>query len=147
VSRFIVGVDIGGTFTDLVAHDTTTGEMRSSKVPSTPPGYIDGVVNALDRIDAPAVLTNDAALIRAAQGVIVPGVGAAQDTMRNLEQAGLVEPLLDVIRREVPYLGICMGMQALMTFSEEHGGQPCLDVIPGRVRRMATSLPVPLILW
>jgi N-methylhydantoinase A len=49
VSRFIVGVDIGGTFTDLVALDGTTGELRSCKVPSTPPGYIDGVVNALDR--------------------------------------------------------------------------------------------------
>jgi N-methylhydantoinase A len=49
VSRFIVGVDIGGTFTDLVALDATTGELRSCKVPSTPPGYIDGVINALDR--------------------------------------------------------------------------------------------------
>ena len=44
-----MGVDIGGTFTDLVALDATTGELRSCKVPSTPPGYIDGVINALDR--------------------------------------------------------------------------------------------------
>ncbi len=49
MSRFIVGVDIGGTFTDLVALDATTGELRSCKVPSTPPGYIDGVISALDR--------------------------------------------------------------------------------------------------
>ena len=46
-----------------------------------------------------------------------------------------------------PYLGICMGMQALMTYSEEHGGQRCLDIIPGRVRRIETTLPVPHMGW
>ena len=51
MSRFVVGVDIGGTFTDLVALDASTGELRSCKVPSTPPAYIEGVVNALDRRD------------------------------------------------------------------------------------------------
>jgi glutamine amidotransferase len=66
--------------------------------------------------------------------VIVPGVGAARDTMRNLTAAGLVEPLLRAIERGTPYLGICMGMQALMTSSEEHGGQECLDIISGAAR-------------
>jgi len=50
MSRFVVGVDIGGTFTDLVALDATTGDILSCKVPSTPPGYIDGVARALARV-------------------------------------------------------------------------------------------------
>jgi imidazole glycerol-phosphate synthase subunit HisH len=110
-------------------------------------GNVQSVANALEAIGAPAQLTTDPAFIRAAAGVIVPGVGAAQDTITNLERKGLIEPVLDVIRRDVPYLGICMGMQALMSYSEEHGGQPCLDVIPGVVRRIETTLPVPHMGW
>ena len=110
-------------------------------------GNVQSVVNALAAIEAPVVLTNDTAAILNAAGVIVPGVGAAQDTIRNMERHGVIAPLLEVIRRGTPYLGICMGMQALMSFSEEHGGQRCLDVIPGRVRRLETTLPVPHMGW
>jgi glutamine amidotransferase len=110
-------------------------------------GNVQSVVNAMEAIGAPAVLTSDPRIVRGADGVIVPGVGAAQDTIRNLQRGGLVEPILDVIARDVPYLGICMGMQALMSYSEEHGGQECLDVIPGVVRRFETTLPVPHMGW
>jgi glutamine amidotransferase len=110
-------------------------------------GNVQSVANALEAIGANAQLTTDPAVIASAEGVIVPGVGAAQDTIRNLQERGLVEPVLDVIRRDVPYLGICMGMQALMSYSEEHGGQPCLDVVPGVVRRIETKLPVPHMGW
>ena len=110
-------------------------------------GNVQSVGNALEAIHADAVLTSDPEVVRRAAGIIVPGVGAAQDTISNLERAGLVQPILDVIRADTPYLGICMGMQALMTLSEEHGGQPCLDVIPGRVRLIESSLPVPHMGW
>jgi glutamine amidotransferase len=110
-------------------------------------GNVQSVVNALGAIEAPVVLTNAPDAILAAEGVIVPGVGAAQDTMRNLERHGVIAPLLEVIRRGTPYLGICMGMQALLSYSEEHGGQRCLDVIPGFVRRLETSLPTPHMGW
>lgn len=110
-------------------------------------GNVQSVANALEAAGVPARLTTDPAEILTAPGVIVPGVGAAQDTMANLEAGGLVEPVLDVIARGVPYLGICMGMQALMSHSDEHGGQACLDVIPGVVRELETSLPVPHMGW
>lgn len=110
-------------------------------------GNVQSVANALDSAGVVAQLTTDPAVILAASGVIVPGVGAAQDTMGNLKAGGLIEPVLEVIRRDVPFLGICMGMQALMSHSEEHGGQPCLDVIPGVVRELSTSLPVPHMGW
>ncbi len=110
-------------------------------------GNVQSVANALEAVGIRAELTTDPATIRRADGVIVPGVGAAQDTIGNLERGGLIEPVLDVIRRDVPYLGICMGMQALMTYSEENDGQPCLDVIPGVVRRLRPALPVPHMGW
>ena len=50
MSRHIVAVDIGGTFSDLVSLDTKTGEIRNAKVSSTPPTFIDGVINALDKV-------------------------------------------------------------------------------------------------
>lgn len=110
-------------------------------------GNVQSVVNALEAVGVDATLTTDPSVVLEASGVIVPGVGAAQDTIRNLERGGLVEPVLDVIRRDIPYFGICMGMQVLMSYSEEHGGQPCLDVIPGVVREIETELPVPHMGW
>ena len=110
-------------------------------------GNVQSVVNALEAIGADAVLTADGETIRSARGVIVPGVGAARDTMRNLERGGLIAPVLDVMAAGTPYLGVCMGMQALMTFSEEHGGQRCLDVVPGVVRQLETDLAVPHMGW
>lgn len=110
-------------------------------------GNVQSVVNALERIGVDAQLTTDPAAIARAAGVIVPGVGAARDTMRNLSAAGLVEPLLGYIASGRPYLGICMGMQALMTASEEHGGQECLNVIPGKARLLEIDLQVPHMGW
>lgn len=110
-------------------------------------GNVQSVANALEAIGANAQLTIDPEFIRSAAGVIVPGVGAAQDTISNLERRGLVASVLDIIRADTPYLGICMGMQALMSYSEENGGQRCLDIIPGAVRRIETTLPVPHMGW
>ncbi len=91
-------------------------------------GNVQSVVNALDALGIPAELTSDAAVVRRADGIIVPGVGAAQDTITNLERRGLVEPVLDIIARDVPYLGICMGMQALMSSV----GRERRPALPGR---------------
>ena len=84
----------------------------------------------------------------AAAGVlIVPGVGAAADTMRNLRERGLVEPIRRHISAGRPFLGVCMGLQALLTVSEEGGEHECLGVIPGRVRRLPGGLKVPHMGW
>jgi len=110
-------------------------------------GNVQSVVNALDRIGVENHLTADPAVIHQAAGLIVPGVGAARDTMQNLEAAGLVGPVLAFIESSRPYLGICMGMQALMTTSHEHGGQDCLDVIRGSARMLDVDLQVPHMGW
>jgi glutamine amidotransferase len=110
-------------------------------------GNLQSVVNALERLAAPVTVTNDAATILAADGVIVPGVGAAADTMRNLIAHDLPDVIRTVIARGTPYLGICMGLQALVTLSEEGGEHQCLDIVPGRARRLPDGLKVPHMGW
>jgi glutamine amidotransferase len=85
--------------------------------------------------------------IEAAEAVILPGVGAAADTMRNLQEGGLVKPLREYIASGRPFLGVCMGQQALLSVSEEGGEHACLDVIAGRVRRLPSGQKVPHMGW
>jgi imidazole glycerol-phosphate synthase subunit HisH len=110
-------------------------------------GNLASVANALDRIGAPVVVTHDPHEIRSASGVIVPGVGAAADTMSHLESLNLTDVIREVIQGGTPYLGICMGMQVLLTASYEGGEHLCLDVIPGAVRRLPEGLPIPHMGW
>lgn len=110
-------------------------------------GNLASVANALDRIGAPVVVTRDPDEIRNADGVIVPGVGAAADTMKHLSSLELTGVIQDVIAHGKPYLGICMGMQVLLTRSYEGGEHLCLDVIPGSVRRLPDGLPIPHMGW
>ena len=110
-------------------------------------GNVQSVVNALERLGVENHLTADAGIIEQSDNMIVPGVGAARDTMRNLESAGLVEPILEFIDSGRPYLGICMGMQALMSESREHGGQECLGTIEGVAQLLEIDLQVPHMGW
>jgi glutamine amidotransferase len=90
------------------------------------------VQHALNRLGAESVLTQDAEVIRSADKVILPGVGAAAWAMNALREAGLVEVIRGL---EQPVLGICLGLQILFESSEE-GDAECLGVIPGRVRKL-----------
>ena len=100
---------------------------------------------ALGRLQVDATLTSDADLIRGADRVLLPGVGAARDAMSRLKNAGLV----DVIRGLTqPVLGICLGMQLLCESSDEENVD-CLGIIPGVARRLvpADNYPVPNMGW
>ncbi len=88
---------------------------------------------ALQRLEAASVVSADAAQIRAASHVILPGVGAAADAMARLRQSGL-DALIPTLRQ--PVLGICLGMQLLFEASQE-GDARCLGIIPGRAARIA----------
>ena len=110
-------------------------------------GNLASVANALDRIGAPVKVTYDPTVIRSADGVIVPGVGAAADTMEHLDSLGLPDVIREVIKRKTPYLGICMGMQVLLERSYEGGEHQCLGVIPGSARRLPDGLPIPHMGW
>ncbi len=109
-------------------------------------GNLRSVSKALEHVAGPGTrveVTNDARRIRAAGRVVFPGQGAMRDCMNELERLGLD----DVVRasvRDKPFLGICMGLQALMDFSEENDGRAGLGIIPGQVRRFAGNLSDPL---
>jgi len=106
---------------------------------------IGSVRYALQRLGADAELTSEAAAIRAADKVILPGVGAAGPGMTRLRELGLVEVLRSLRQ---PVLGVCLGMQLLCTHSEE-GDTACLGLIPASVRRFAEApgLRVPHMGW
>lgn len=80
------------------------------------------------------VVSDDRAVLGAADRVVFPGQGAIGDCMARLRERDLIGVLRECMVSR-PFLGICLGLQSLMTHSDEDGGTPCLDVIPGQVRR------------
>jgi glutamine amidotransferase len=96
------------------------------------------VEKALEHVGAQPVITSDPQVIREADHVILPGVGAFPQAMRNIRQAGLEEPLTDRFLDGGPILGLCLGMQLLFEASEEHEGEDGLGLLPGKVRRLDT---------
>jgi glutamine amidotransferase len=111
-------------------------------------GNLRSVVRALHHVGAQLTVTDDPALITSAPGVVLPGVGATSDTMRELDRRGLSPVIPQVIQAQTPFLGICVGMQVLAQISEEFGEHPCLGVVPGRVRKLPERAgKVPQIGW
>ena len=112
-------------------------------------GNIVSIDQALTTVGAEVVLARDGDALRGADAVIVPGVGAAADTMRNLRGSGMVEPIREYIASGRPFFGVCMGQQALLTLSEEGGEHECLDIIPGRVQKLRAGdgLKIPHMGW
>ena len=112
-------------------------------------GNLRSVQKGLERVGFPAEVTRDSGKIRAADGVVLPGVGAFGACMDNLRGYGLLDVVRDVIARGTPFLGICLGMQLLFEQSEEFGPVPGLGVFPGRVVRFAErpDLKVPHMGW
>ncbi|MDY0205403.1 MAG: imidazole glycerol phosphate synthase subunit HisH [Pseudomonas sp.] len=103
-------------------------------------GNLHSVGKALEHVSSARVLiTSDPQVIRDADRIVLPGVGAIRDCMAEMQR----HQLLDVIREvssDRPFLGICVGMQALLDSSEENGGVDCLGLLPGRVRAFGPSL-------
>ena len=105
-------------------------------------GNLHSVASALEHVGADEVLvTHDAELIRQADRVVFPGVGAIRDCMAEIRRLKCDELLQQALTEQhVPVLAICVGMQALMTRSEENDGVDCLDIIPGEVRYFGNPL-------
>ncbi|MCR5005013.1 MAG: imidazole glycerol phosphate synthase subunit HisH [Clostridiales bacterium] len=101
------------------------------------------VKNALDHLGIDACLTADRELVLSADGIILPGVGSADATMESLRELALL-PVLDeaVLERKIPFLGICVGMQVLLSHSAE-GDCDCLGWIPGQVVRFEEGVRIP----
>lgn len=102
-------------------------------------GNLASVQNAFRKVGYPSLITNRPEQILGADKVILPGVGAFPDGMTSLRKRGLLNVLYEVVEKEIPLLGICLGMQMLFSTSEEEGVHQGLDLIPGKVRRFELS--------
>ncbi len=106
------------------------------------------VEKALEHVGAHATVSGDAAQLRSAAGLVVPGVGAFPRAMDNLRELGLDELIHERVARGTPVLGICLGMEIAFEYSTEQGGSAGLGIIPGEVRKLeAGSLKLPHIGW
>lgn len=96
-------------------------------------GNLRSVQKGLEHVGFNAVVTRNISEIQDARGVVLPGVGAFSACMENLRKFGLIEPIREVVRRQKPFLGICLGLQLLFSESEEFGRQKGLDLFTGKV--------------
>lgn len=98
------------------------------------------VLKAFKHLGVEAVLTADSELILQADGVVLPGVGAFKAAMDTLKERQLVAVIQEVANRQIPLLGICLGMQMLFQSSDEYGPTEGLGLIPGHVRHFPDDL-------
>lgn len=102
-------------------------------------GNLFSVVRACEHVGLKPVVTSEASTIMASDALILPGVGAFGDAMQNLKRLDLVSPIKDHIASGKPFLGICLGLQLLLSESEEFGSHKGLDIVKGTVVRFPTS--------
>ncbi len=112
-------------------------------------GNLRSVLNALQAVGADGFLAASPEAVGDAERLILPGVGAFGDGMRNLRERGFVDALPDLLTDGRPLLGICLGMQLLASTSQEHGEHEGLNLIPGSVLPLEASreLRVPHVGW
>lgn len=103
-------------------------------------GNLHSVAKAIEHVGAKTIrVTDDADLIRTADRVVLPGVGAIRDCMSELHRHELIDVIHEVVQSK-PFLGVCLGMHALLEHSDENHGIACLGVFRGNVRRFAEGL-------
>ncbi len=110
-------------------------------------GNLGSALKGFRRVGADAALVADPAALRAADALVLPGDGAFGAAMHELRARGLDRLLREQAAAGVPLLGICVGMQVLFAEGDEHGTHAGLGLLPGRVRRLRTHLPVPHMGW
>ena len=110
-------------------------------------GNLRSVARAIEHVGGSVVVTGDPAQALAADGLVVPGVGHFGACMANLRERGLDAVVKEYAASDRAVFGVCVGMQVLFEESEEHGRHRGLGLLAGRVRRLATGLPVPHMGW
>jgi len=104
------------------------------------------VTNAVASLGFKPKVTSSAEDVLKARAVLLPGVGAAGDAVRKLRNLHLVDAITEVINKDRPFFGICLGYQVLFASTEENRAK-CLGLLPGRVVRLPDTLKVPHIGW
>lgn len=111
-------------------------------------GNLRSVKKALEQVGAQVVQSSDPAVILSGDKVVLPGVGAFKDGMNGLRERGLIPSINEIVKRQTPLLGICLGMQLFFKSSSEMGDTTGLGYIDGEVKKFsANSLKVPQTGW
>ena len=112
-------------------------------------GNLRSVQKGFERIGSSARVSRDIKEIESADSLVLPGVGAFPECMKNLARFGLVEPIVDFLGSGKPFLGICLGLQLLFEESEEFGLNEGLKIIPGKVKAFSREmgLKIPHMGW
>jgi glutamine amidotransferase len=111
-------------------------------------GNIHSVKKALEVCGAKVLVTNNPEDISASEKIVLPGVGAFDDAMCQLQEQGLVSVIKEGIKNKKPFLGICLGMQLLFEESEEAKNKKGLSILKGRVRKLPSGdFKVPHMGW
>lgn len=97
-------------------------------------GNLHSACKGLEKAGATTIVTDRLADLQAADGVVLPGVGAFDPAMQHLRDRGLIDPIRQIVATGKPFLGICVGLQVLFDGSEE-GREPGLGIISGKIRR------------
>lgn len=111
-------------------------------------GNLRSVAKAFEHVGVDASVSSDPADLADAPALVLPGVGAFPEAMREIERRGIGEPIRERAAAGIPVLGICLGMQLLFESSTEHGGADGLGLLPGSVEPLAApGLKLPHIGW
>jgi imidazole glycerol-phosphate synthase subunit HisH len=110
-------------------------------------GNLGSVANAITKLGFDPLITNKPEEILGAKAVILPGVGEAGETVERLEALGMAKVVRLLIKEKRPFLSICVGLQVLLSETEEGGGHKCLGIISGTVKKLPEGLKVPHMGW
>ena len=109
-------------------------------------GNLRSVTKAFETLGFPTCVTTDPSEVARADAVVLPGVGAAGDTMNSLSARGMPAVIRETIANDRPFFGVCLGLQILFERTEE-GGAECLGILPGEVKRFPSTVKAPHIGW
>ena len=110
-------------------------------------GNLRSVANALVKIGHRPTVTSNPDDVIGASAVVLPGVGAAADAMLNLRKSGMTDVIRQLVLEEHPLFAVCIGMQIMLSATEEGGWHECLGIIPGMVKRLPPGLKIPHMGW
>ena len=110
-------------------------------------GNLRSVANAITKLGYQPNVTSNPGDVLDSAAVILPGVGAAADTMNSLEKLNMLDVIEQLIYNERPLFAVCVGLQILFSGTEEGGWHECLGVLPGKVKRLPRGLKTPHMGW